>query len=218
MRGRRLTATRVLIASAWGIFTILVFTAELPLALMLALIAVSFLALITMLVLFSRWKAAEIERQPVVALTTPPVEPGDTFVFAPMRARIHAAFVPVSVAGTLLFALVGIVGEWLLLVPAAIALAALLWRYLHVRLELGYDGLRVRNPFRSHELRWSDVRHVYIGGDEYGDCIAFSVQDRSLGLEARATVGRTRDRELVHQLRRYAQPHEIEFDPELLRL
>jgi hypothetical protein len=124
----------------------------------------------------------------------------------------------VFLTGTLLFALIGVVDQWLLLVPAAVALAALVWRYLHVRLELSFDGLKVRNTFRTNEVRWSDVQHVYLGGDKYGDCIAFSVRDRSLGLEARATVGRARDRELVHQLRRYAQLHEIEFDPELLRI
>jgi hypothetical protein len=77
MRGRRLTATKVVIAAVCGVFTFLVFTGELP----LALIAVSVVALIAMIVLFSRWAATEIERRPVVALTMPPVEPGDTFVF-----------------------------------------------------------------------------------------------------------------------------------------
>jgi hypothetical protein len=212
MSGRTLTATKLLIVVPWAVFTFLVLSGELP----LVLIAVSLVTAIPMIVLFSRWDVAEVERQPVVALTAPPVEPGETFAFAPVRARLQAATFPAIFTGAALLA-VGTIDARLLL-PVAAAAALLMWRYLRLRLELRFDGLTVRNAFRTHEVRWSDVQHILLGSDRSGESIMFQLRDRTLALDARATLGVARTRRLVHELRRYAGPHAIEFDPELLRI
>jgi hypothetical protein len=146
-------------------------------------------------------------------------EPGEVFSFAARKARFYAALGPLLVGGVLIGVLVvGAPNPWrLLAVPAAIALGLVLRRAANVALELRYDGVVVRNTYRTYELRWGNIRFVYLGdGVGWGNCVAFAVKDARLGIEADATSDAWPNEELRHQLRRYAEPHGVQFARELL--
>lgn len=145
--------------------------------------------------------------------------PGDSFSFTSRRARFYAAFGPLLVGGTLIVILVvGLPGAWkLLVVPAAIVLGLILCRAVRVALELGYDGVVVRNTFRTYRLRWGEIQGVYIGdGVGMRDCVLLRVSDAKLGIEADATADALGDPTLRRELRRYAAAHEVQLHPALL--
>jgi hypothetical protein len=75
----------------------------------------------------------------------------------------------------------------------------------------------VRNTYRTYELRWGDVRHIYLGGGVgMGECVAFTRKDDMWGIEADATSDAWRNQKLLDELRRHSEAHQIQLDPELL--
>lgn len=144
-------------------------------------------------------------------------EPGEVFSFAPRKPRLYAVLAPLMIGGTVLVIIaLGAPGPWKLLVlPAALVLGVILWRAAHVALEFRYEGLVVRNVFRTYELRWSEIRSFYVG-DGYGmkECVGLALKDAALRIDIAATSDATRDPMLVSQLSRYAEPHGIKLGPE----
>lgn len=180
-------------------------------------IVVSVLALVPIVVLFGRWDVRGALRRPLVQLdaTEGAPLPGETYVFTSTYARVLAAAFPLALA----LAAVGVAvaapkPAWLLVLPIAVLFGFVVSRAARIALELGYDGVTIRNVYRTHVFRWEDVRHAYLGAD----CLSFIVPGRRLGIEAVATRGKQRDPTLVHQLRRFAEPRGIELEPELLRI
>jgi hypothetical protein len=123
------------------------------------------------------------------------------------------------VGGTVIVIItLGAPGSWkLLLLPAVLVLGLILGRAARVALELRFEGLVVRNVFRTYQLRWSEIRSFYVG-DGYGmkECVGIALKDGVLGIDIAATSDATRDRALLGQLCRYAKPHGIELAPDFL--
>jgi hypothetical protein len=209
--GRRLLAAKLLLIVPWALFTVFALTGVLP----LWFAAVSFVSLIPLVVLFSRWEAADVARRPVVAAVGSAPQPGDVVHYASWFSRLLAAVVPAVIGIPAAAFLFWTPHGWLLGIPVAIGLGWFLWRSLRISLELTWDGVVVNNPLRTHRLRWDNVTHVFLG-NERG--ILFLPREHALGIEAIATRGWRVRPELVHDLRRYAEPHGVEFDEKLLRM
>jgi hypothetical protein len=145
-------------------------------------------------------------------------EPGDVFSFASRRARVYALLFPMLTVGVVILIGVAAPNPWrFLALPGLIGAAFIVWRAARITVELRYEGVVVRNTYRTYEFRWGDVRSIYLGGGVgMGDCIAFVLKDARLGIEADATSDAWRDEELVRQLCRHAGPHGVQIAPELL--
>jgi hypothetical protein len=211
LSGRRLLAAKLLLIAPGGVLTILALTGVLP----FWFVAVSFVSLLPLLLLFSRWEAADLARRSVVPVVGPTPQPGEVFRYSSWYSRLLAAAYPAVFGAAGAALLFWTPHLWLLGIPGAVGLGWLVWRCLRVALELSWEEVVVRNPVRTHRLRWADVTHVYVGS--YG-CIAFGHRGRALGVESTATRGPRLRPQLVHALRRYAEPRAVEFDEELLRL
>jgi hypothetical protein len=214
MVGRRLKATKLVITAIVLGFTVAAFSGALP----WPLGVVSVLAFVPIAVLFSRWDVREVLRRPAVQLDVTERDaplPGETYVFTSTYARVLAAAFPLALALTAAgVAVAAPKPAWLLVLPIVVLFGFVVSRAARIALELGYDGVTIRNTYRTHVIRWEDVRHAYLGAD----CLSFVVRGRRLGVEAVATRGKQRDPTLVHQLRRFAEPRGIELEPELLRI
>ena len=145
----------------------------------------------------------------------PAPQPGDVFRYSSWSTRLLAAAYPAVFGAAGAALLFWTPHLWLLGIPGAIGLGWVVWRCLRVALELSWEEVVVKNPVRTHRLRWADITHVYRGSD---GCIAFADRGRALGVESTATRGARLRPRLVHALRRYAEPHGVEFDQELLRM
>jgi Bacterial PH domain len=211
LTGRTLLAAKLLLVVPWVVFTILALTGVVS----IWFVAVSVVSLIPLLLLFSRWETADVARRPVVPVVGSAPQPGEVFRFSSWYSRLLAAAYPAVFGAAGAALLFWNPHLWLLGIPGAIGLGWLVWRCLRVALELSWEEVVVRNPVRTHRLRWADVTHVYLGGNR---CIAFVHREHALGIDSTATRGPRLRPELVHALRRYAEPHGVEFDDELLRM
>jgi hypothetical protein len=211
LSGRRLLAAKLLLVVPWVVFTVLALTGVIS----FWFVAVSLVSLIPLLLLTSRWEAADVARRPVVPVVGSAPQPGEIFRYSSWYSRLLAAGYPAVYGAAGAALLFWTPHLWLLGIPGAIGLGWLVWRCLRVALELSWEEVVVRNPVRTHRLRWADVTHVYLGSNR---CIAFVHRERALGIESTATRGPRLRPELVHALRRYAEPHGVAFDDGLLRM
>jgi hypothetical protein len=147
-----------------------------------------------------------------------PPDAGEVFSFASARGRVYTVAYLLIFGPALIAAAVGLESPfWFLAPPAAIVLAVALWRAAHIGIDLRSDAITVRNVFRTHELRWANVDFVdIVVGIDFPDTIAFRTRSgRRFAVEATATAGATGKRELLRQLHRYAEPHGVQFHPDL---
>lgn len=109
-------------------------------------------------------------------------QPGDVFSFASVRGRVVATVIPLTCGGAAIAVATVTPGRWwFLAIPVAIVLGPIIWRAVHLRLELRWDGVVVRNTYRTRALRWADIEHVYTDGD----FIFFQLTDRRLASRLR---------------------------------
>jgi hypothetical protein len=211
LRGRRLLAVKLLLIVPWAVFTLLVWSGALP----LVFGAISLVTIVPLAILFSRWEAADLARRPIVEVRGPAPQPGDVFRYSSWYARLFAAVIPAvfgAAVGLLLFWAPYV---WLAGIPLAICVGWLLWRCLHISLELNWENVVVKNQLRTHRLRWGDITHIFVGSD---GSIVFLERGHTAGIDAVATRWPRLRPALVHEIRRYGEPHGIEFGEELLRL
>lgn len=204
-------AVKVLFVITWTALMVLTVTGVLP----FALIAVWFITLIPLALLFSRWEAADLARRPIVRLAGSAPQPGDVVHYASWFSRLLAALVAAVIGVPVAVFLFWIPYAWLIGIPVAIGLGWFLWRSVRISLELTWDEVVVNNPLRTHRLRWSNVTHVFLGSE---GGIVLLPREQAHGIEAIATRGWRVSPELVHDLRRYGEPHGVEFGEDLLRL
>jgi len=211
VRGRKPTATTLLVAAV----LLGVWAAAFRRGLTVLLVVVPLTA-VPVVLLVSRWDARRVFHRAAAAQApdTGAPQPGETFVCTSTYAKALGAALPL-VAGVAAIAASVVAPEpaWVLGFVAALVLFLLLRRAWRIALVLGVDGVVITNVYRTHNVRWEDVGRIYAGAD----AVSFVVTGRRVAVEALATRGKVRDPALVRQLRRFAEPHGVELDPELMR-